>query len=98
MGCPQQGDGEAKSGPRAGEALKAEGLTGEAILRTFLARRIQPIRARDHTMWLYSSPDYPTRESPLELTEAELSRRVQDITEAGGLEGVGPQPPPLSAD
>ena len=58
------------------EALKAEGLMGEAILCTFLARRIQPIRPRDHTMWLYSGPDDPTRESPLELTEVELSRRV----------------------
>ena len=78
--------------------LKAEGLMGEAILHTFLARRILPIRARDHTMWLYSGPDDPMQESPLELLEVELSQRSQDIIEAGGTEYAGPQPLPLAAD
>ena len=49
-------------------------------------------------MWLYSGPDDPARESPLELIEAELSWRIQDITEAGGMEDVGRQPLPLTAD
>ena len=80
------------------EALKAEGLTGEAILCTFLLRRVQPIWAWDHAMWTYFGSDDPTRESPLELSEAELSRRIQDITEAGGMEDAGRQPLSLAVD
>ena len=34
--------------------LIRDGVTGMDLLEVFLRRRIQPLQARDHLMWLYS--------------------------------------------
>ena len=34
-----------------------EGVTSLDLLEVFLSRRIQPLQAHDHPMWLYSGPD-----------------------------------------
>lgn len=31
-----------------------EGVTGMDLVEVFLSRRIQPLQARDHSMWMYS--------------------------------------------
>ena len=31
-----------------------QGVTGMDLLEVFLSRRIQPLQARDHSMWMYS--------------------------------------------
>ena len=34
--------------------LVCDGVTGMDLLEVFLSRRIQPLQARDHPMWMYS--------------------------------------------
>lgn len=45
------------------------GVTGMDLLESFLSRRIQPLQARDHTMWHYSGPEDTTRTHPEEVFE-----------------------------
>ena len=44
--------------------LVREGVTGMDLLEVFLKRRIQPLQARDHPMWLYSGTDDSSRVHP----------------------------------
>ena len=44
-----------------------EGVTGLDLLEVFLSRRIQPLQARDHPMWLYSGPEDTARVHPEEV-------------------------------
>ena len=44
--------------------LVREGVTGMDLLEVFLRRRIQPLQARDHPMWLYSGLEDTTRIHP----------------------------------
>ncbi len=47
------------------EAVKAAAqLSGVAVVRSFIKRRIQPIKERDHPAYEYSGRKDPTRESP----------------------------------
>ena len=39
------------------------------LLVVFLSRRVQPLQARDHPMWMYSGIDDTTRIHPEEVTE-----------------------------
>ncbi|KAI5009053.1 hypothetical protein ZWY2020_010101 [Hordeum vulgare] len=41
-----------------------KGVTGIDLLEIFLGRRIQPLQARHHAMWLYSGPEDSTRTNP----------------------------------
>ena len=45
------------------------GVTGLDLLEVFLSRRIQPLQARDHPMWLYSGPEDTARVHPEEVTD-----------------------------
>ena len=49
--------------------LVQDGATGMDLLEVFLRRRIQPLQARDHPMWLYSGLEDTTRIHPEEVTE-----------------------------
>ena len=44
-----------------------KGVTGLNLLEVFLSRRIQPLQARDHPMWLYSRSDDTARVHPEEV-------------------------------
>ena len=55
-------------------------LTGIQLISTFLKRRIQPLQARAHAMWMYSGLQDPTRTSPEELTSEDLESRVRQVT------------------
>src|SRR5438128_5372174 len=47
------------------EAVKAAAqLSGVAVVRSFIKRRIQPIKERDHPAYEYSGWKDPTQESP----------------------------------
>ena len=50
------------------------------LLEVFLRRRIQPLQARDHPMWMYSGTDDTTRIHPEEVNEATLEGWLRDIT------------------
>ena len=47
------------------EAIKiVDQLSGVAVVRDFIQRRIQPIKERNHPAYEYSGREDPTRESP----------------------------------
>uniref|UniRef100_A0A8R7VKN4 Uncharacterized protein n=1 Tax=Triticum urartu TaxID=4572 RepID=A0A8R7VKN4_TRIUA len=50
------------------------------LLEVFLRRRIQPLQARDHPMWLYSGLDDTTRVHPEEVTDEMLEGWPSSIT------------------
>ena len=50
------------------------------LLETFLSRRIQPLQARAHPMWLYEGSGDSTRVHPEDLTEKEVGAKIKAIT------------------
>ena len=60
--------------------LVRDGVTGMDLLEVFLRRRIQPLQARDHPMWMYSGLDDTTRIHPEEVDEAKLEGWLSIIT------------------
>ena len=60
--------------------LIRDGVTGMDILEVFLRRRIQPLQARDHLMWLCSGTEDTTQIHPEEIDEATLERWLASIT------------------
>jgi hypothetical protein len=61
---------------------EADGQTmiGTEVASVFLRRRVQPIMARAHPMWLYSGPRDETRINAAELSEKELLDEVRRLT------------------
>ena len=49
--------------------LIIQGVTDMNLLEVFLSRRIQPLQARDHSMWMYSGASDTTRVHPEEVTD-----------------------------
>ena len=49
------------------------------LLETFLDRRIQPLQARDHTMWHYTGPEDSTRSHPEEVNEDTVAEWIRGI-------------------
>ena len=47
------------------------GVMGMDLLEVFLSRRIQPLQARDHPMWMYSGPE-DTARTHLEEVDEEM--------------------------
>src|SRR6266542_60216 len=62
------------------EAVKAATqLSGVAVVRGFIKRRIQPIKERDHPAYEYSGRKDPTRESPSLWVPKALDARVSSL-------------------
>ena len=57
-----------------------QGVTGLHLLEVFLSRRIQPLQARDHPMWMYSGIEDTTRIHPEEVSEDILEKWLMGIT------------------
>lgn len=57
-----------------------EGVTGMDLLEVFLSRRIQPLQARDHPMWMYSGPGDTSRIHSEELHEETVAQWLRSIT------------------
>jgi len=57
-----------------------DGVTGLDLLEVFLSRRIQPLQARDHPMWLYSGPDDTARVHPEEVPLDTVALWLKGIT------------------
>jgi hypothetical protein len=55
-------------------------MIGTEVAAVFLKRRVQPIMARVHPMWLYSGPKDETRINIAELSEKELLDEVRRLT------------------
>ena len=60
--------------------LVREGVTGMDLLEVFLSRRIQPLQARDHPMWMYSGPGDTARVHPEEVAEETVAQWLWSIT------------------
>jgi len=60
--------------------LIREGVTGMDLLEVFLRRRIQPLQARDHPMWMYSGIEDSTRVHPEEVDEDTVEKWLRGIT------------------
>ena len=60
--------------------LKQQGLTGFGIVSSFLRRRVQPLKEREHLGFEYSGAEDPSRMVPaLELTDEEVLERLQKM-------------------
>ena len=57
-----------------------DGVTGMDLLEVFLQRRIQPLQARDHPMWMYSGLDDSTRIHPEEVDDDTLEKWLSGMT------------------
>ena len=60
--------------------LVRDGVTGMDLLGVFLRRRIQPLQARDHLMWMYSGIDDTPRIHPEEVDEDMVEQWLRGIT------------------
>ena len=54
--------------------LVRDAVTGMDLLEVFLSRRIQPLQARDHPMWMYSGTDDTARVHPEEVAEETVAQ------------------------
>jgi hypothetical protein len=60
--------------------LKQQGLNGFEIITTYLRRRVQPLKAREHYGFEYSRAEDTSRMvSALELTEEEVLEHLKKI-------------------
>ena len=57
-----------------------EGVTSMDLLEVFLSRRIQPLQAHDHPMWMYSGADDTTRVHPEEVPAKTVAMWLTSIT------------------
>ena len=60
--------------------LVRNGVTGVDLLEVFLGRRIQPLQARDHPMWMYSGLEDSTRIHQEDVSEDILEKWLMGIT------------------
>ena len=60
--------------------LICDGVTGMDLLEVFLQRRIQPIQARDHPMWMYLGLEDSTRIHPEEVDDDTLEKWLSGMT------------------
>ena len=51
------------------KALSAQGLAGPVVVRSFIHRRILPLRERAHSLWLYQGITDPMMEFPYPISE-----------------------------
>ena len=57
-----------------------QGVTGMDLLEVFLSRRIQPLQARDHSMWMYSGAGDTARVHPEEVPAETVAQWQTSIT------------------
>ena len=60
--------------------LVRDEVTGMDLLEDFLSRRIQPLQARDHLMWMYSGLEDSTRIHPEDVSEDTVEKWLRGIT------------------
>ena len=60
--------------------VMCKGLNGMDLLEVFFQRRIQPLQARAHPMWMYQGSDDHTHVHLEELMEQQLEEKIMAIT------------------
>jgi hypothetical protein len=60
--------------------LKQQGLTGFGVIASYMCRRVQPLKEREHLGFEYSGAKDPSRMVPtLELTKEEVLERLRKV-------------------
>jgi hypothetical protein len=59
--------------------LKDWGLTGMRVIRTFIGRRVLPLKMRHHPQWEFRGPTNPTIESRVTIHEDDLDQQVMKV-------------------
>jgi hypothetical protein len=59
--------------------MKARGVTGAAVARSFYQRMIHPIKDRVHPAYEYCGQSDPTREVNRKVSKEEMAARVSQI-------------------
>jgi hypothetical protein len=77
------------------DALIIEGLTEELLLEIVFIRRIQPLSAHAHEMWLHVRSSDPTWELAEEWTESDLNAQVKRVSGEGAMVNLGNCPTSL---
>lgn len=62
------------------QELQEEGLTGVDLIKTWLTRRIFPLRSRDHPMWQYTGVSDSTRILPREHNAEQIFLKLKNLT------------------
>ena len=60
--------------------LVHDGVTGMDLSKLFLSRRIQPLQARDHPMWMYLGTNDTARFHLEEVADETVAQWLQSIT------------------
>jgi hypothetical protein len=59
------------------QKLLRGGLTGAELLRTFINHRVQLLRRREVTMWMYQEPSCPDCPFSTEFGDTEINTRIE---------------------
>jgi len=59
--------------------LKDQGLTGTRVIRTFIGRRVLPLKMRHHPQWELRGQPNPIIESRVTIREDDLDQRVMKV-------------------
>jgi hypothetical protein len=62
---------------------------GTALHQTFFSHRVQPLRQRGMTMWVYLGPSCPDRPFSVELGDMEVNTRIQGVLAHGVDQNLG---------
>ena len=60
--------------------LVLQGITGMDLLEVFFSRHIQPLQARDHSVWMYLGANDTARVHPKEVTDDTVAPWLTGIT------------------
>jgi hypothetical protein len=71
------------------------GAGGDALLRTFFDRQIQPLRWQKTEMWLYLGPSCLDRPSSEELDAVEINTQIHKVLDLGANPNPEAGPSPL---
>jgi hypothetical protein len=75
--------------------LLHEGLTGADLLLTFFSCRVQPLRQRVMTMWMYPGPRCPDCPFSEELGDTDMNTQIHRVLAHGADMNPGAGPAPL---
>ena len=59
--------------------LKGQGLMGMSVIRTFIGRRVLPLKMRHHHQWEFQGSTNPTIESRVTIREDDLDQWVMKV-------------------
>jgi hypothetical protein len=68
------------------------GMMGADLLRTFVSCRIQPLRRRVMTMWVYPGPSCPDHSFFTKLDDAKINTGIRGIVVNGADQNSSPSP------